>query len=190
MINFNAVADDYLRRDRTPVLVQINLRSGDDYRDGILKPTKARDAWGLDVEYTVREGKDAKRKIFGYVMVEGTTEGQKGMIEGRSLPFLKGVLNSAYFLDPADQSPAACAKRQVEAWRDFDGLCFLAEIGVEKGKDGYPDKNVVTRAITRDMPQWNGRAPIEQVGLTGGGGPTGSGAAPAPAPMAKPKWAE
>ena len=188
-MNFNDVADNDLISAKGPVLVQMNLRSGGDYRDGILKPTKARDAWGLDVEYVVLEGKYAKRKIFGFLMVEGTTDGQKSMIEGRSLPFLKGVLNSAYFLDPADQSPVACAKRSNVEFRDFDGLQFLAEIGIEKGKDGYPDKNVIVRAITKDMPQWGGRPPIEQTPRgPAGSGSTGAGGA-APAPIAKPKWA-
>jgi hypothetical protein len=134
-------------------------------------------------------GKYEKRKAFNFLMVKGTTDGQKGMVEGRSLPFLKGVWNSAHFLDPADQSPAACAKRSNVEFRDFDGLQFLAEIGIEKGKDGYPDKNVIVRAITKDMPQWGGRPPIEQTPRgPAGSGSTGAGGA-APAPIAKPKWA-
>jgi len=109
------------------------------------------------------------------------------------MPFLKSVLNSALYLDPADQSPAACERRKKEL-RDFDGMRFLAEIGIEKSKDAaYPDKNVVVRAITRDMPQCGGRPPVEQIGPTGR--PTGEtpGApppsAPLPVPVHKPKSA-
>jgi hypothetical protein len=147
MIDFNNYNDNDLIPARTVAVVQMNLRSGPDYLEGIVKPTKARDAYGLDVEYTVLDGPHAKRKLYGFVLTQGETDGQKSMIEQRSMPFLKGILNSAYYLDPADSSPAACEKRRKEL-RDFDGLRLLAEVGVEKSKDAaYPDKNVVVRAI-------------------------------------------
>jgi hypothetical protein len=189
MIDFNNYNDNDLIAARTVAVVQMNLRSGPDYLDGIVKPTKARDAYGLDVEYTVLDGPHAKRKLYGFVLTQGETDGQKSMIEQRSMPLLKGILNSACYLDPADSSPAACEKRRKEL-RDFDGLRFLAEVGVEKSKDAaYPDKNVVVRAITRDMPQWGGRPPIEQIGPTGGSMGGGGPSAPHPSATKKPPWA-
>jgi hypothetical protein len=189
MIDFNNYNDNDLIPARTVAVVQMNLRSGPDYLDGILKPTKARDAYGLDVEYTVLDGPQAKRKLYGFVLTQGETDGQKSMIEQRSMPFLKGILNSGYYLDPADSSPAACEKRRKEL-PDFDGLRFLAEVGIEKSKDAaYADKNLVLRAITRDMPQWGGRPPIEQIGPTGGSIGGGGSSAPPPAPIPRPKWA-
>jgi hypothetical protein len=155
--------------------------------DSVLKPTRAGDAHGLDVEYTLLEGPHAKQKLFAFIMVLGSTDGQKSMAD-KNKAFLKGVLDSAYFLDPRDVSPEARKKRTVH-WRDFDGLKFVAEIGVEQGRDGYPDKNVILRAVTRDMPAWGGRAPIEQGPRPNGGEPSAAQPAPQAAPVARPSWA-
>jgi hypothetical protein len=101
------------------------------------------------------------------------------------------------YLDPNDKTEATCNARKLE-WRDFDGLRFLAEIGVEPGKDGYPDKNILVRAITKDRPEWGGHAPIDQ-GPSGGPAPSSGAAATAPAagapaatpaPITKPAWAQ
>ena len=70
---------------------------------------------------------------------------------------------SARYLDPSDLSPDTLAKYKTE-WRDFHNLRALVEIEIEKGKDGYDDKNVVVRAITRDMPAWGNRPPIKPNG--------------------------
>jgi hypothetical protein len=192
MIDFNNLKDSLVPA-KTVAVVQMNLRSGPDYLDGIHKPTKKRDAYGLDIEYRILEGPYVQKRLYGFALTMGEKDGQKSMAEERTLPFLKGILNSAYFLDPTDSSPAACEKRKRE-FRDFDNLRFLAEIGIEKSKDAtYPDKNIVVRAITRDMPQWEGRPPIEQIGptggSTGGGTPGAPPPSPPPAPIDKPKWA-
>ena len=150
----------------------------------------------LDLEFTVLGGLHAKRKFFTNMVVIGSTDGQKKAAD-RSFATLKGIIDSANYLDPNDKTEATCNARKLE-WRDFDGLRFLAEIGVEPGKDGYPDKNILVRAITKDRPEWGGRAPIDQ-GPSGGQAPSGGAAATAPtagaptatpAPITKPGWAQ
>jgi hypothetical protein len=39
-------------------------------------------------------------------------------------------------------------------YRDLDGLCFLAGLGIEKGTDGYPDKNRIGFVLTPDRRDW------------------------------------
>jgi hypothetical protein len=173
--------------DKTVAAVQTKLRFGDG-TDGVLKKTKNGDAEGLDLELTVLDGEHAKSKLFWFALVVGTTDGQKSMAE-KNLATLKRVIDSAKFLDPNDRSSAARKTRNLE-WRDFDGLRFLAEIGIEEGRDGYPDKNVLAKVITRDMPAWGGRPPIEQIASDpGSSGPAGAPQASNVAPIAKPKWA-
>ena len=192
MRDFSGYTSVDLMPNKTIVLVQMNVVYGAG-TDNVLTPTKAGDAEMLKFEGVVLEGRHT-RKMFGNWLVEGSTEGQKQMAE-RYLGILKGILASARYVDPNDQSPEARAKLTAE-WRDFDGLRFLAEIGIEKGKDGFEDKNIILRAITRDMPQWGNRPPIEQIPSTGNCGSTGgaqqmstSPATPAVAPIAKPAWA-
>lgn len=171
MRDFSGYTSVDLMPNKTIVLVQMNVVYGAG-TDNVLTPTKAGDAEMLKFEGVVLEGRHTKRKMFGNWLVEGSTEGQKQMAE-RYLGILKGILASARYVDPNDQSPEARAKLTAE-WRDFDGLRFLAEIGIEKGKDGFEDKNIILRAITRDMPQWGNRPPIEQIPSTGNGGSTGA----------------
>lgn len=82
--------------------------------------------------------------------------------------------------------------------RALDGIRFQAEIGVEAESVNkqtgrtYPAKNVIKKAITRDMRSWRG--PIEQIPTEVGGSNPGSDPAaarpPNVTPMAKPAWAQ
>jgi hypothetical protein len=152
----------------TVAVIQAHVRFGDG-TDNILKPTKNGDAEGLDLELTILEGPYAKQKLFWYVLVAGSNDGQKSMVD-RNFATLKKILDSAWFLDPADKSDEA-RKKRTPGWRGFDGLRFLAEIGIEQGKDGYPDKNIIAKVITRDHPLWSGRPAIDQVAPDGGSAP-------------------
>jgi hypothetical protein len=67
--------------------------------------------------------------------------------------------------------------------KDFDGLMFIAKIGVEKGKpkndgsgENYADKNILAAVITPDKADWH---PVTQAPPFNGGGSNGSAAAPA-----------
>jgi hypothetical protein len=175
----------------TAAVLQAHLRYGDG-TDGVLKRTRNGDAEGLDFELTILDGQYAKQKLFWFALVVGATDGQKSMVD-KNLGKLKQVIDSAKFIDPNDRSPEARAKRSL-SWRDFDGLRFLAEIGVEEGKNGYGDKNIVAKVVTRDMSEWGGRPPIDQVGPgpssgSTGGGPPAPPSSPPPAPISKPTWA-
>jgi hypothetical protein len=176
---------------KTVAIVQMKLRYGDG-TDNVLKPTRDGSGEGLDAELTLLDTEYAKRKFFSFILVVGETEGQKVMVE-RNLARLKQVIDSAKYLDPNDKSAEARAKRSL-SWREFDGMRFLAEIGIEEGKNGYPDKNIIAKVITRDHPLWAGRPPIDQVAVTPSFGPPPTPAAPQAAPhaappIAKPPWA-
>jgi hypothetical protein len=188
-IEFFSYTNNDLIPKGTIALVQMNVTFGD-ATDG-LTFTQDRSAEMLKAEFRVLEGKHAKRKLFGNWIVVGTKDGQKLMAD-RYRGLCKSILASAKYVYPNDPSPEARAKLTAE-WRDFDGLRFLAEIGIEKGRDGFEDKNVITRAITRDMSQWGHRPPIEQTATGGKGGSTGgSGESPASSapPIPKPSWAD
>jgi hypothetical protein len=175
----------------TVAILHAHLRFGDG-TDGVLKRTKNGDAEGLDLEFTLLDTQYAKQKLFWFALVMGSIDGQKSMVD-KNLATLKKVIDSARFLDPNDKSPEARQKRTI-SWRDFDGPRFLAEIGVEEGRNGYPDKNIIATVITRDMPAWGQRPPIDQVAVAPDFGRAPTTAAPQAAPKAappigKPKWA-
>jgi hypothetical protein len=181
----------------TVAVVQLKLRPPGDMAgsDGVTKRTKNGDAEGLDTEVTVIEGPYAKRKFFAFMMVAGSTDGQRSMVDSTKVR-LKAIIDSARYLDPSDKSSETRAKRTIE-WRDLNNVRFLAEIAIEPAKNGFDERNSIAKIITRDMPQWSGRPPIEQIppDFSPGGGPapTGDaasgGAAASPAPIVKAVWA-
>ena len=125
-----------------------------------VKLTKAKDAKMLDCEFIITDGEFAKRKVWGLMMFEGNgTDGHKTAVN-ITLSRIRGMLESAYGVDPIDDSPAALAARQLKEWDDLNGLRFLARIGIEKSKDPqYPDKNVIAAAVTPDEDDYNGFDP-------------------------------
>jgi hypothetical protein len=182
----------------TVATVTIKIRAGGAGEDGLPKRSRAGDCEMLDLELTVVDGPYSRRKFWENLVLVGTTKGQQEIAEsnrGR----LKTILDSARNIHPDDKSPQARAARTADL-KDFDGLNFIAKIGVEKGKpkndgsgDNYSDKNILAAVITPDRKEWH---PVEQAPpFNGGGGPSGpsssGGAVPnssAP-PITKPVWA-
>ena len=161
---------------------------------GLTLLTKDRSAEMLKTEFTFLEGLDARRKVFGnFPIVIGTTEGQKSWSARNKWGCSRASLQKRSIRRPERPVAEARAKLTAEPWRDFDGLRFLAQIGIEKGKDGFEDKNIIARAITRDMPQWGNRSadrtdPADRQRRPQEGGGTPSSGSPTP-PIVKPPWA-
>jgi hypothetical protein len=151
--------------DGTIATVHMTIRPGNAGEGGWLKRSKAGDSEALDCEFTVVDGPFAKRKFWSLFTIEGTTEGQKkaGEISGARL---RAILESVHGIRPDDESPNASAKRRVNSWGDFDGLRFVAKVGVDKGKDGYKDKNGLAAVITPDRKDWSKVEQVKQGGMT------------------------
>ena len=173
----------------------MRVRPGGVGEGNLLKRTASGEAEMLDCEFVVVDGEFVKRKFWDTFILEGTTDGQKQMADtnrGR----LKKILESARGIKkdmPVEQVRAL----YQASLKDFDGLVFIARIGLRKGepkKDGsgnWPDKNFLAAAISPDHRDWH---PVEQPPpFNGGGGPQASASpASAPAdsaPIAPPSWA-
>lgn len=173
----------------TIAVVHLTVRPGNAGDGGWLKRSKTGDSQALDCEFTVVEGNFAKRKFWSLFTVEGTTEGHAKAAE-ISASRLRGILESARGIRPDDESDAAKNARRVNSWGDFDGLRFVAKIGIEKGKDGYKDKNSLASVVTPDKKDWT---KVEQVKTAQ---PLAQVSAPAiaaaqgAAPAGKPAWAQ
>lgn len=180
--------------DGTIATVHMTVRPGNAGEGGWLKRSKAGDSEALDCEFTVVDGQFAKRKFWTLFTVQGTTDGQQKAAE-ISAARLRAILESVHGIRPDDETPAAAVKRRVNSWGDFDGLRFVAKIGIEKGKDGYKDKNGLAAVITPDRKDW---LKVEQVAKQGGVTTLAAASAPAIAaaqaaaqPAAsKPAWAQ
>jgi hypothetical protein len=174
--------------DGTIAAVHLTVRPGNAGEGGWLKRSKDGSSQALDCEFTVVDGPFAKRKFWSLFTVEGTTEGHAKAAD-ISASRLRGILESAKGIRPDDESEAAKAGRRVNTWGDFDGIRFVAKIGIEKGKDGYKDKNSLDAAVTPDRKAW---VKVEQVAKPASTfQPVAAAvAAQAAAPAGKPAWAQ
>jgi hypothetical protein len=176
--------------DGTVATVSIHIRPGDVGEDGMLKRSKEGDCEMLDLELTVLDGPYKNRKFWHNLLLVGTTDGQKKMAAG-NLGVLKAILDSALGLMPNDVSTEARAARTVGI-KAFQGMNFIAKVGVEKGgpkKEGgnYPDKNIIAGAITKDKSGWHA---VEQPPPFTDGGSSAPPTPSAPAaPVERPGWA-
>jgi hypothetical protein len=175
--------------DGNAATVSIHIRAGGVGEDGLLKRSHNGECEMLDLEFTVLDGTYKGRKFWHNLLVAGTTDGQKKMAAG-NLGVLKAILDSALGLLPNDVSAEARAARTVSL-KQFEGMCLIAKIGVEKGgpkKEGgnYPVKNVLAGAVTKDKSGWHA---VEQPPPFNGGGSVASSSAAPAAPVERPDWA-
>jgi hypothetical protein len=185
-------APSVLIPDGTVATVSIHIRAGNVGEDGLLKRSKEGDCEMLDLELTVIDGSYKGRKFWQYLILTGTTDGQKKMAVS-SLGVLKAILDSALGLKPKDVSAEARAARTVGV-KKFEGMNFMAKIGVEMGgskNDGsganWADKNILAGVITPDKTDWH---PVEQPPPFNGGGDSAAPTSSAPAaPVERPEWA-
>jgi hypothetical protein len=142
----------------TIAVVQLNIRDGGAGEDGLLKRSANGQAEGLDCEFIVVEGPHAKRKFFGFMVLSGTTDGH-ATAGDITRSRLRAILESARGIKPADVSETA-KKARVAEYADFDGIRFMAKIGVEPAKGEYRAKNILAVVVTPDQKDWH---PIEQI---------------------------
>lgn len=180
--------------DGTICVVHMTVRPGNAGEGGWLKRSKAGDSMAMDCEFTVVDGPFAKRKFWSLFTVEGTTEGhtKAADISGSRL---RAILESARGIRPDDDSEAARNARRVTSYGDFDGIRFVAKIGIEKAKpdSGFKDKNTLDVAITPDRKAWVKVEQINKSPTATSFRPNGSAAQAATAnatqAASKPAWA-
>lgn len=151
----------------TIVTLAIKVRGGGAGQDGTLKRSKDGRSEGLDLEFTVCDGKFVKRKLWTLLTLQGESEGhaEAGRI---ATSLLRAIIESARGVRPDDQSEAAKQQRRVNSYLELDGMRFIGRVGLVPAKNGYAAKNKLASVITPDMKAWHD---------------PGQGAAPAPAAM-------
>lgn len=138
--------------------VVITIRPGSAGQGGWLTRSNTSDVEYLNCEFTVLEGPFAKRKFWQNMTVSGGKVDERGQSKawGITKAALRAMLDSAFGLDPDDDSPASKQKRITQDWGAFNGLQFVAKIGIEKGKDNYADKNRLQFVLTRKNQEYAG----------------------------------
>jgi hypothetical protein len=159
---------------------------------GLLKAstTPGSDVQSLDCEFTVVEGRHARRKFWHNFTVAGGKVDEKGTSIGWNISkrTFRAMIDSALGLDPDDSSEEARAKRRLRGLADLDSITFVARIAVEPNNDPrYPDKNKLDRPVLPNEKEWravmNGEevAPSPSRPRSGANAPHNAPAAPKPA---------
>jgi len=157
MTDFNAAGPQRsfeVISDGTVAVVKVIIRPGGAGDGGWLRRSKDGQSEGLDCEFIVTDGEFAKRKFWTLFTLAGTTDGH-GQAAEISATKLRAILESARGIRPDDQSDAAKAARQVASYGDFDGLNFIARIGVEPPRGDYKAKNTLDHVVTPDETGWH-----------------------------------
>jgi hypothetical protein len=137
--------------DNTEAGIIINVQAGDPgVGDGCIKIAKT-GAHMLNLECTITDGKFAKRKFF-QALYMGHGEGARlteGQVTGvnMSKQKLRAIVEHAKGFKPTDETPAAIAARKLGSLRDLSGMECRVIIGIEKGSEGFSDKNVIKRVV-------------------------------------------
>jgi hypothetical protein len=172
--------------ENTIAVCHMTIRPGGAGDGGWLKRSKDGSSLAIDAEFTIVEGPFAKRKFWKLYTVQGATEGHAKAAE-ISTSQLRAILESARGIRPDDESEAAQQGRRLNAWGDLDGIRFIGKVGIEKGKDGYKDKNTLWAAVTPDKKDW---VKVDQVAAAPSLAPAAQAVAQNAAKAAgKPSWA-
>ena len=137
----------------------------------------------LNCEFTILDGKYAKRKVFSLIGLRSPKGEHWGQM-GRAL--CKAIINSAHGLRSDDMSPEAQQKRKITGLGDLNGVEFLAKIDTDED-DYHGTKNIIRHAVTAEHPQYaEHRVKSPLVSPASAQHPPASESAPS----AKPAWAQ
>jgi hypothetical protein len=161
---------------------------------GLLKAstTAGSDVLSLDSEFTVTEGRLARRKFWQNLTVSGGKVDEKGASIGWNITkrTIRSMIDSALGLDPDDNTEEAKIKRRLRGLADLDGITFVAKITVEPSNDPrYPDKNKLDRPVLPNEKEWRAVMNGEDVPPSPSR-PRSAGSSPSNAPAAQPAWGQ
>jgi hypothetical protein len=163
MLNLNEVVLDQTNTsndlqpipDGTVVRAIINFTGGDEVIQefsqlSIFKRSQTTSAIYCPMELNVIGGSHDKRRVWHNLFVHGDKMGNNGVPVAREIGLrtLRNMVDSAFNLNPDDQSPEAQGKRNITGVEDLQGqeICFV--VAIEKGTNGYADRNKIKIVLT------------------------------------------
>jgi hypothetical protein len=179
----------------TIVEARMKIKPGTLGEGGFLKRSQSGLSQHLDCEFDVTsEGEYHGRKFFAtFTMVAEEDTANYATAINIARQTLCAILESGRGISPKDLSEAAAKVRDGATYEDFQGLKFIAQLGVRKGdpnpKGGvFPDKNIIRRVITPDRVEWF--QPAQDPRDHPSGMTTSPAAAAVPAPIRRPDWSK
>jgi len=130
------------------------------------KKSQTSKAKWMELEFTVIGGEHDKRKFWDKIFVDGDKMSPNGIPVTKEigLSTLRMIIESAFNIIPTDTSAEAQDRRQISGVNDLNGMEICAKVGIDKGTNGYADKNKLTAAMTPNQKDFipSGQAPMSQ----------------------------
>jgi len=164
--------DAEAQRDRTlvpsgPYCLKIAVKPGGAGEDRFLRLAKNLRSLMLELKYSVVGGDYAGKQIQDFITVDfdETDDPDLSPIEPDKLENYRtsvrmglskqrAIIDSAYGLEPNDDSEAARAKRKLANYSALNGLKFYAQVEEKPARDGFGPRNYVDFVITPDLPDY------------------------------------
>jgi len=157
-----------------PYWVKARIKQGNAGDGGLLRLAKNLHSLMLELELTVIDNDEWRgKKIIDYVSCElqeydpldrnapaplpadKLANLQSSVRMGRTR--LKAMINSAFNLEPNDQSDEAKARRTIDSYKAFDGLCYMVQVEVRPANGKFGERNVVDFVIEPGDPAYKPR---------------------------------
>ena len=128
--------------------------------DAIFRQSATTSAKWAELEFTIIGGEYDKRKVWHNVFFDGDKKNQNGVSISREigLKTVRGIIDSAKGLNPSDVSQEANSMRQIPSLESINGMEICMKIAVEKGPNGYDDKNKMLAPVTINQDGYIGGA--------------------------------
>ena len=153
--------DFELLPDGTVVRAFIKLTGGEyelpEFGGGAYFKSSQSGAKWMPIELTIIGGPYDKRKVWQNIFVDGAKTDENGFSIAKriGLETIKKMVDSHFALSMKDDSPEATQKRgSINGVHMLNGMQICFKIGIEKGSNGYPDKNKIKTVLTRDSQEF------------------------------------
>ena len=128
----------------------------------LFRASQTTSAKWLEVEYTIIGGQFDKRKFWQNHFFDGDAKDDNGVSKSKKigLQWLKSVVESHNNVSAMDASPEAQAVRQIDMQKggvaSINGMNVCVKIKIEKGTNGYADKNKMLVALALNSKEYIG----------------------------------
>ena len=140
----------------TQVPIILRLLAGDTGPEGMFTESKSGNLLILSFECTITDGPYARRKIWWRMSFMPQKGAQLSKGEQTAVDItrsnVRAILEAARGYAPTDDSEAAQKARTMKSINELNELEISVVLGVEKGKNGYADKNDIKRIVPHGAP--------------------------------------
>lgn len=124
-----------------------------EFDDGVaLRNSRVTDAVWIKCKISITDGPYKGRRFYHNLTVSGGKLNDKGgskggVITGRTV---RGIVESNRGIRSTATDEASVNGRVIGNWTDIHGMNFIGMVAVEPRKDGFPESNKLSRALSAD----------------------------------------